>query len=60
MTETTTAAEADVPSLLAAANLALNALHECIVPKGAELQISDAMRALRSAIDARRPAHHQR
>lgn len=52
MTETTTAAEADVPSLLAAANLALNALHECIVPKGAELQISDAMRALRSAIDA--------
>lgn len=52
MTETTTAAEADVPSLLAAANLALNALHECIVPNGAELQISDAMRALRSAIDA--------
>lgn len=52
MTETTTAAEADVPSLLAAENLAFNALHECIVPKGAELQISDAMRALRSAIDA--------
>lgn len=39
-------------SLRTAAGLGLNALHECIVPKGAETQISDAMRALRSAIDA--------
>lgn len=39
-------------SLLGAANLGLNALHECIVPKGAEVQVSDAMRALRSAINA--------
>ena len=40
-------------SLRAAAILGLNALHECIVPKGAETQISDAMRALRAAIDAK-------
>lgn len=39
-------------SLRAAAVLGLAALHECIVPRGAETQIADAMRALGSALAA--------
>lgn len=46
-------------SLRAAAVLGLAALHECVVPRGAETQITDAMRALGSALAADEVVGHK-